>query len=196
MDDQHLDDQTLLQSWSEGPYWLQKDVEDWPSWGSEVTLAEEQEEQRFGKADFEEKNIILTVVEAENNLLDVSQYNSVVDLMEATVEKFNMSNTEEAKSFWEKRTQEEVFPDVIKLCEKKKQNDLIRVLRLELDQKGILWCKGRFRHSDLHCPEPILLLKNHPFLNLIIKSEHVNNEHCGPAQTLAQVRKRYWIVTG
>ncbi len=94
-------------------------LEDWPSWGSEVTLAEEQEEQRFGKADFEETNIILTVVEAENNLLDVSQFNSVVDLLDATVEKLNMSNTKEAKTFWEKTVQGEAFSETIKLSKEK-----------------------------------------------------------------------------
>ena len=67
-----------------------------------------------------------------------------------------------------------------------------------LDEKGILRCGGRLTNSELgiEAKFPILLPKSDPFTMRVIQETHERYLHCGVSQTLAMVRRKYWICQG
>ena len=71
-------------------------------------------------------------------------------------------------------------------------------LNLTLDENGVICCVGRFEHSDLpkqtKCPQ--LLPRGSWLTRLIVEDCHRRLLHAGLEQTLAMVRKQYWIPRG
>ena len=67
-----------------------------------------------------------------------------------------------------------------------------------MERDGIVRCFGRLNNSDLppEAKSPILLPRNHPFTNLMIRACHARVLHGGTGQTLAELRKEYWVPTG
>ena len=72
-----------------------------------------------------------------------------------------------------------------------------RSLNLFEDHKGIIRVKGRLEHSpmDDDAKYPIFLRDSH-FSHLLIRKCHNEIWHSGVEHTLAQFRRRYWIVRG
>uniref|UniRef100_A0A915B5Q1 Integrase zinc-binding domain-containing protein n=1 Tax=Parascaris univalens TaxID=6257 RepID=A0A915B5Q1_PARUN len=66
------------------------------------------------------------------------------------------------------------------------------------DEQGIIRCLGRLEHAAL--PEetvhPIPLPKSSALTRLIALARHKESGYAGVSQTLADVRKRYWIPQG
>ncbi|MEM7375694.1 MAG: hypothetical protein AAF587_44285, partial [Bacteroidota bacterium] len=75
---------------------------------------------------------------------------------------------------------------------------LINQLNLQIDSENLIRICSRYRHADL--PEtarcPVLLPKNHSFSELVVEDIHSKNKHVGPAQTLSELRRLYWIPNG
>ncbi|XP_068757821.1 uncharacterized protein [Montipora capricornis] len=71
-------------------------------------------------------------------------------------------------------------------------------LGLYRDEEGILRCRGRIGMSSLPYDTrfPILLPRSQYFTKLVILKCHDQVMHNGVAETLVQVRSRYWIVKG
>ena len=71
-------------------------------------------------------------------------------------------------------------------------------LGLYQDDEGMLRCRGRIGLSSLpHDTRfPILLPRGHHFTKLVILNGHDQVMHNGVAETLVQVRSKYWIVKG
>lgn len=67
-----------------------------------------------------------------------------------------------------------------------------------LDKKGLLRVGGRLQNSVLKYNEtfPIILPKAHHLTELIVRTEHLNNFHCGTQATLYAVRSNYWPING
>ncbi|XP_068726525.1 uncharacterized protein [Montipora capricornis] len=70
--------------------------------------------------------------------------------------------------------------------------------RDDRDEEGILRCRGRIGMSSLPYDTrfPILLPRSQYFTKLVILKCHDQVMHNGVAETLVQVRSRYWIVKG
>lgn len=71
-------------------------------------------------------------------------------------------------------------------------------LGLFLDDKGLWRCGGRLRNVELpySTKYPILLPHGHPVSALVVNYAHRCVCHNGVKETLAEVRRRYWIVKG
>ena len=71
-------------------------------------------------------------------------------------------------------------------------------LGLYQDEEGMLRCQGRIGLSSLpHDTRfPILLPRGHHFTKLVILNCHDQVMHNGVAETLVQVRSKYWIAKG
>lgn len=69
---------------------------------------------------------------------------------------------------------------------------------LFIDDAGIWRCNGRLMNSDLPCEAhtPILLNKEHHLTKLIILNAHDRVLHNGVAETLNEIRTRYWLIRG
>ena len=67
-----------------------------------------------------------------------------------------------------------------------------------MERDGIVRCFGRLNNSDLppEAKSPILLPRNHAFTNLMIRACHERVLHGGTGQTLAELRKEYWVSKG
>lgn len=71
-------------------------------------------------------------------------------------------------------------------------------LGLELDQDGILICKGRFRELEYEGKGifPVLLPRNCHLTDIIVTDVHRSCFHNGTSQTLATLRLEYWVTQG
>ncbi|CAG2228174.1 unnamed protein product [Mytilus edulis] len=105
---------------------------------------------------------------------------------------------EEAKFMWIVHIQRKHFAKEIHDITKNKSSNIIRQLGLTIDNNGFIRCVGRTEHADVfeNAKRPILLPKKEAFTKLLIYSYHRNLLHVGVAQTLSQIRQKYWIPQG
>ncbi|VDI10964.1 Hypothetical predicted protein [Mytilus galloprovincialis] len=105
---------------------------------------------------------------------------------------------EETKFMWIVHIQRKHFAKEIHDITKIKSNNIIRQLGLTIDNNGLIRCVGRIEHADIseNAKRPILLLMKEAFTKLLIYSYHWNLLHVGVAQTLSQIRQKYWIPQG
>ena len=93
------------------------------------------------------------------------------------------------------RMQEESFPTELSFLRGTadiKIPDRVRDLNLFLDSKGFLRSQGRMDNANAFNQDlihPLLLGKQHPFTNLIIKFCHAKVQHLGVQPTLNRVRE-------
>ena len=107
----------------------------------------------------------------------------------------------EAETILIKATQQKRFAKEIthmKTKTKSKSPALISQLQLYLDKNDIIRCRGRIDHSELSMDTkfPILLPKADHLTTLIVRARHASVLHGGVAQTLTDLRQRYWIPQG
>ncbi|KJH47526.1 hypothetical protein DICVIV_06367, partial [Dictyocaulus viviparus] len=71
---------------------------------------------------------------------------------------------------------------------------LLRNLNIYQDDYGILRCKGRLSNADIpiETQRPILIIPNTPLAEKLLKEAHLPY-HCSISQTIATVRKQFWI---
>ena len=150
----------------------------------------------------------------EPPLFDYKRYSSLTRLIRTAAtliiaaEKFRQSrqtphtiNSEyirKGRLLLEKLIQEEAFSTEKTLLHSGKQNDRIRTLQLFTDGDDILRCGGRLERAELPSEtiHPKLLPTKHKFTDLVIQEAHERSSHSGTSQTLAEVRKTYWIPKG
>lgn len=117
----------------------------------------------------------------------------------------------EAQEFWIKTTQNMAFHQEIDLLKKEKSQlqknnpdceeylpttSTIYSLRPFLDEKDILRVGGRLKNSKFPFSErhPIIIPHHSQLTSLIIDDSHIKTLHGGLAQTLAHIRRQFWIV--
>lgn len=69
---------------------------------------------------------------------------------------------------------------------------LVRQLRLFLDERGLLRCGGSI-HNALMNMFPYLFPTKHPFTNLFIQEVHNNQLHTGVNSTVTALRQKFWV---
>ncbi|XP_063435728.1 uncharacterized protein LOC134716648 [Mytilus trossulus] len=74
-------------------------------------------------------------------------------------------------------------------------NTLIRQLRLYIDEKEIIRCRGRIHNAPIseNSRFPCLLPNNYHFTELLISEVHKNLKHSGVLATVTEIRQNYWI---
>ena len=200
--------------WLHGPEFLTKDSEQWPVQPANVQAREELCELKSSKPAV--SSLVTTCIEGEEgeetSLEDVvkpENFSSVTKLIRVTalvllfIEKLRRARSREkmeedsarlyrqAENMWIKHVQQEILNS-------DKYSQMKSSLGLYQDEDGILRCQGRIGLSSLPYDTrfPILLPRGHHFTKLVILKCHDQVMHNGVAETLVQVRSKYWIVKG
>ena len=77
-----------------------------------------------------------------------------------------------------------------------KCHSTLKKLNPMIDGKGIIRVGGRISHSNLpwHSKHPIILPKEHPIAELIIREQHLKSGCFGRNVVLSTIRQKFWIV--
>ena len=181
--------------WWQGPVWLPQQ-EQWPP---SVEITEDQNAQEEKR----ETSMVATITENNHGLadtIDASRYVSAKKLFRITAFVLRFISNCRKKSITKTQlSSEEIQKAEIKWIEEMQKKheptkDQTRQLGLQLNEHGILICKGRF---DIPVEEqPIYIPKHCILVPLIIMDAHRRVLHMGVASTLAEVRSRYWVPNG
>ncbi|UYV63025.1 hypothetical protein LAZ67_2002879 [Cordylochernes scorpioides] len=190
--------QFVSTNWWEGPEWLKGEKESWPSF--EPTIDEEEiikEKRKTLQA------YITLIVEANRWFLDRrSKYSLNIRIMawvlrfldnarRIPTERGNLKviELERAERKLLKLVQQETFPG-----KQAPKNGLKTIKSVE----G-LWCvETKLLHgqdSEVF-KRPILLLRNHPLVEQMVREIHQQNGHGGAQFILSQLREKFWIIGG
>jgi len=108
------------------------------------------------------------------------------------------SDMKEVENLWIVSIQKKVFQTEIDDMSRGKLSNLKKQLGIYADSDGLIRCRGRLDKSGLSegAKRPILLPKGEKFTWLVIEKTHKENLHSGVSQTLAGIRRKYWIPQG
>ena len=108
------------------------------------------------------------------------------------------SEMDYAEELWIAHIQSLHYSSLLESIKESKPNNLRAQLGVYIDEDGLLRCHGRLGNSDLDetAKQPLLLPKADRFTELLIDNIHKRMLHSGVAQTLAQIRSKYWIPSG
>ncbi|XP_037784696.1 uncharacterized protein LOC119580669 [Penaeus monodon] len=100
-----------------------------------------------------------------------------------------------------RQVQTTCFAEELDILKRRKNLKASRLYRLEphLDDQGMLRVGGRRvdEYIDQNSKRPLILPKDHPVTALIVQDIHVfHARHSGREHTLAELRRKYWIVAG
>ena len=98
------------------------------------------------------------------------------------MDRLELSEVKQVERLWVKATQ-------IELRQQANYDQSAQRLGIA-KKKGLLRCQGRLKHAELDQEgrEPLILPKEHPLTNIIVKSCHEKLLHSGLRATLAEVR--------
>lgn len=104
----------------------------------------------------------------------------------------------DSKVEWLKYVQAKHFSSTIKLLSQGKSDQISLQLGLELNQDGLLICKGRFKELMYEGKKvfPVFLPRNCHLTEIIVNDVHHACFHSGTGQTLATLRLDYWLTQG
>ncbi|XP_064465083.1 uncharacterized protein LOC135376504 [Ornithodoros turicata] len=198
------------QRWWTGPNWILCDQRQWPT--------SSMDREKFGKVELEEKvsqDVIQTLTATVGEIVDMKRYSSVKKLHHVVawvlrfVAKLKKRSEEggplgseevrQAENYCLKIVQQNAFHAEIAAVQSQRPSPAKSPLQgysLFLDGEGILRMTGRLQESDLPYAQkhPIVLPKQDPYSEAIIRKCHLDVLHGGMRDTLVQVREKYWIV--
>ena len=188
--------------WLHGPTWL-TNVNEWPSRTlklPDVTM-HELVTDRLETSPLNHSVVDIHKFSSYYKLISVTKY--VLDFIKKIIPSFTSNLTPEI--YWIRRVQQEVYPNVL-VClktgtkEPRYQASLkfIRDLNLYLDENEVIRSKGRYgtKQEFWALNNVVLLPPKHHFSMLIMNKIHVENAHAGANQTLATLKKEFWIPQG
>ncbi|UYV67111.1 hypothetical protein LAZ67_4003911 [Cordylochernes scorpioides] len=190
--------QFVSTNWWEGPEWLKREKESWPSF--ELTIYEEEIIKEKRKTLQAHTTLI---IEKNRWFLDRrSKYSLNIRIMawvlrfldnrrRIPIERGNLKviELERAERKLLKLVQQDSFPG------KQAPKNGLKTIK---SVKG-LWCvETKLLHGQ--DPEvfkrPILLPRNHPLVEQMVREIHQQNRHGGAQFILSQLREKFWIIGG
>ena len=201
--------------WWEGPGWLSKDRDQWPS-SSDISehIDTQQLEERKNKI----VNVFLSnqdpIHPFDNIINNCSSWFKVVRVATYVIRFIdnylrpkelwilNPISTDElsfAKNLIIKYVQSSLFSSEINCLKSNKQlPSKSRLLSLNpfIDSKGVLRVGGRLEHSNLTFSEkhPIILCKSHRIAKLIAEFTHKNHLHAGASLLFSLIKQNFYIL--
>jgi hypothetical protein len=99
---------------------------------------------------------------------------------------------------WVRACQQANFVDVIRQIRTNGNHSLVKGLGVKEDDRGLLRCHGRLANIEANesTKFPVLLPTKSRITQLIIEECHRKSFHAGTAQTLAALRREYWVPKG
>ena len=192
----------------QGPPWLAFQS-NWPTWSptcihhiqstEEVEIANSEEEQN-------------TVQPSISQIIDISRHSKLTKLFRVTayvlrfidsikkklqknIGPLTVSEINRAQRLWIHSAQQQVFSnEIINLKSKSVTRlPLVRQLRLQLDDEGLILCGGRIHNAPVSNSTkfPYLLPRRHKITDLIIHDVHEKHFHAGTNSTVTYIRQRY-----
>ena len=211
--------------WRQGPEFLWKEEEEWPPQPSEMsaTLSDTDEGVKKEKVtvgattlqmDFWNslflkystwnrlRRMVAWLIRAVRKLIEVWPRQAKRDYIESlqpSQETLSVADVEAAERRIARFVQKESFLDTQagEECLSKEVKE--RFIRLKpILEDGVIRVGGRLDRSHLSydAKHPIILPGKHPVTELIIRHYHHRNGHVGTNQVLAEIRQRFWIVSG
>ena len=201
-----------LQLWLHGPSWLQCS-QDWPQWtptNAFLQLAEEEDEHGSTPPATQTSEVVTGI----HTVIGITRFNTIDKLVAVTayvLRYVHNAHTQQprvigplsavernvAMKEWISSSQTSSYRVELN-CLRKKQNscpNLVRQLRLYLDEKQLLRCSGRIHNAPVSDATkfPVLLPSKHRLTDLIIEDTHRKLHHGGVAITVTALREVYWI---
>jgi hypothetical protein len=195
--------------WFNGPEWLCKSVNEWPSWDVPEFVIPIQPDALPGGE--------ITLVVPQVRKVDVTtpyginaeDYSSMTKLLRVTAwctvftEKVSgkqksgqltADDLQKARRLWEKSVQEQCYSHIILAVTQGRKHEMMQ-LGIALNEDGLLVCHGRLLKADLPIEArlPILLSRHAAFTWLAVVESHKRSGHAGAPQTLSHLRQRYWV---
>ena len=210
----------LLESklWWHGPEWMLNPNHVWTVWETESSQDIKDPEIFYeAKLDAIEsrQNTSQMVTRTKNPFgIDTHRFSSLTKLLRVTslVNRFinrlkrNLTTTgpiqasemDNAEKLWLAHIQSLHHSDLLECIKGHKPHNLKTQLGVYIDEDGLLRCHGRIGNSDLNesTKQPLLLPKADRFTELLVDNLHRKRYHSGVAQTLSQIRSKYWIPSG
>lgn len=126
---------------------------------------------------------------------------SKINGTERVLGNLNVDELEKSLNLLIRIAQSHEFKQEIQLLKKEhtlnKSSKLIS-LNPFIDKNDIIRVGGRLNNANIadNQKHPIILPKNHPLTDLIIRHEHYKHLHVGPQALLAILRTRFWPISG
>ena len=196
--------------WLHGPEFLSKESAYWPVQPVNVQAKEELCELKSAKPTV--SSLLNTCTKKEANLesiINPGSYSSLTKLIRVT--SLVLLFVKKLKRRRDGSTDQEESLQVYKQAENKwikhvqkgilnsdKYQQMKSTLGLYQDSEGVVRCQGRIGLSSLPYDTkfPVLLPREHCFTRLVILKCHEQVMHNGVAETLVQLRSKYWVVKG
>lgn len=193
---------TTQSRWNQGPQFLTQPVSIWPKQPLDAVGDDIQEHRS--------STFCGALSSSQTDVPDISQYNSLQDLIKATAiylhgaaDKSELSADDYTQAEQEllRRSQVESFPEEtaqLQLGKPVSHSSRLLTLAPEYDHKAkLVRVGGRLRrcnHLDSNTVHPIVLDPSHPLVKLLI--QHYDNilSHPGPERVFAELRRKYWII--
>lgn len=190
--------------WSQGPQFLTQPVSSWPKQPLDVVCDDIQEHRS--------STFCGALSSSQTGIPDISQYNSLQDLIKATAislhgaadgSELSADDYSQAEQELLRQAQIESFPEETALLQSDKpvsHSSRLLTLAPEYDHEAkLVRVGGRLRrcnHLDSNTVHPIVLDPTHPLVKLLI--QHYDNLllHPGPERVFAELRRKYWIIRG
>ncbi|XP_018375289.1 PREDICTED: uncharacterized protein LOC108769043 [Trachymyrmex cornetzi] len=189
--------------WWHGPTWLAHE-DQWPKPIANVPTA---------KIELRKENVFVAAESRQDVLQRYSSFSKLKRIIAyclrfrdilSNQRNFNALNPEELKRaelIISRMVQAERFPREACSLQQGKEvpaNSQLAALNPFLDEAGVIRVRGRLKHADLPYNQrhPIVLPARHHITEILLRQEHIKLHHCGPQQLLADIRTRYWPLSG
>ena len=210
-----INDLLVNNLWWHGPEWMLEPNHVWTVWTQDITNQNIKNTEVIYEAKLDAventQEISKTMSPFE---IDSKRFSSLTKLLRVTswVSRFiqnlrrnltitgpiQTSEMYNAEKRWIGHIQSLHYSSLLESIKENKPNNLKVQLGVYIDEKGLLRCNGRLGNSELdeNAKHPLLLPKADRFTESLIENLHKRTYHSGVAQTLAQIRNKYWIPSG